>query len=252
MEAEPLAILTAAAFGTSIVSAAIGLAGGTILLAIMLLFYDPLVVIPLHGAVQLVSNSSRVWFLREHIVRPIAWRYGALLVPGGLLGLSFVTQAPADVVRAMIGVFVLVATWAPGLLLLGVDPSHTDPHRRFLGLGFVLGAFTMAFGATGPLAAPFFLNLGLSRQALVGTQAACQALGHLTKIALFGAVGFAFSEWLVPLALLAGAVVAGTFVGTRMLHRTSDRMFVALFKIALTAIALRLTLAEVFEWLGGR
>ena len=49
----------------------LGLAGGMTLLGVMLLFYDPLVAIPLHGAIQLVSNGSRAWIQREHVERGI-------------------------------------------------------------------------------------------------------------------------------------------------------------------------------------
>lgn len=252
MEPHALAILAVAAFLTSILSAVIGLAGGITLLAVMLLFVEPLVAIPLHGAVQLVSNGSRTWFQREHIVPAIIWRYAALLLPGAGLGLLFVSQLPAGAVRALIGLFVLVATWAPRWLLLGVDPSRLHPFRRFYGLGAALGMLNMAIGATGPLAAPFFLNLGLSRQAVVGTAAACQGAGHLAKILVFGIAGFAFAEWLVPLALLAAAVVAGAWVGTRLLDRVSDATFVTVYKLALSVIAIRFLVLEALPLLGLR
>jgi len=92
------------------------------------------------------------------------------------------------------------------------------------------------------LLAPFYLGLGLSRQALVGTKAACQALGHAVKIALFGLAGFAFAPH-GPLLVVAGAgVVAGTWVGTRLLDRIDERTFEWLYKIVLTVIAVRLLL----------
>ena len=42
------------------------MAGGITLLSVMLLFMEPLIAIPIHGAVQLVSNSSRAVIQREH------------------------------------------------------------------------------------------------------------------------------------------------------------------------------------------
>ena len=54
-----IAILGAAALATSVLSAIVGMAGGITLLTVMLVFLDPLVAIPVHGAVQMVSNSSR-------------------------------------------------------------------------------------------------------------------------------------------------------------------------------------------------
>jgi uncharacterized membrane protein YfcA len=252
LEAAPLAILVLAAFLTSILSAVIGLAGGMILLVVMLLFIEPLVAIPLHGAVQLVSNGSRAWFQRVHVERPIIWRYSALLVPGGVVGLLFVQQLAPEMMRVLIGVFVLVATWVPHWLTFGARPQRGDSQRRFVWLGGMIGFLNMSIGATGPLAAPFFLGLGLSRQGLVGTSAACMTVGHLVKITLFALGGFAFAPWLGPLALLAAAVVAGTWVGTQLLDRVSERIFVPVFKTLLTLIALRLLLPEMAAALGTR
>ena len=221
-------------------SAIVGMAGGITLLAVMLLFLPPLVVIPLHGMIQLASNGSRAWIQRRHVETSILWRFALLLLPAGALAIGVARQVPEDPLRVAIGVFVLLATWRPSWLLLGASPERLDPHRRFIGLGAVAGAANVTIGATGPLIAPFFLELGLSRQALVGTKAACQMTGHLSKIALFGALGFAFGEHLTFLAGAVAAVVAGTWVGSRILERVSEPAFVVLYRSVLTLVALRL------------
>jgi len=250
LDPTQLGILTVAALLTSILSAIIGMAGGITLLAVMLLFYDPLVAIPIHGVVQLVSNGSRTWLQRRNVDRGILLRYAALLAPGGVLGIALLREAPPDLIRALIGVFVLMATWARQWLLLGTHPERTDRNRRFLALGAVVGVLNTTIGATGPLIAPFFLEIGLTRQALVGTKAACQAVAHVVKIVLFGLVGFAFAPWLAPLAVLCTAVIAGTWLGTQILDRVSERLFVILYRVVLTAIALRLVIHDGGAWLG--
>ena len=246
MEALDLAILAAAAFATSILSAVVGMAGGITLLAVMLLFLEPLAAIPLHGAIQLVSNSSRTVIQRRHVDVGILLRYSALLVPMGWVGIHLANALPAAAMRVMIGIFVLIATWLPGWLLLGTHPEETNANRRFLVLGGVVGVLNMTIGATGPLIAPFFLNLGLDRRALVGTKAACQSLGHLVKIALFGVLGFAFGPHLALLATAGACVAAGTWLGSRILERVSERFFRRLYMGVLTVIALRLLAGEVY------
>jgi uncharacterized membrane protein YfcA len=246
LEALDLAILAAAAFATSILSAVVGMAGGITLLAVMLLFLEPLVAIPLHGVIQLVSNTSRTAIQRRHVDVGILLRYSALLIPMGWVGIHLANALPAAAMRIMIGIFVLVATWFPGWLMLGTHPEATNPNRRFLVLGGVVGVLNMTIGATGPLIAPFFLNLGLDRRALIGTKAACQSLGHLVKIALFGAVGFAFAPHLELLVSAGACVVAGTWLGSRILERVSERFFRLLYMGVLTAIALRLLAGEVY------
>jgi len=222
------------------------MAGGITLLAVMLLFLPPLVAVPLHGVIQLASNGSRAFIQRQHAQTDIVWRYALLLLPMGYLGLRVAQAMPEDAVRATIGAFVLLATWAPRLLLLGYEGGPDPSHRRFLWLGGATGFLSVTIGATGPLIAPFFLRLGLTRQALVGTKAACQALGHLAKIIVYGGVGFAFGDHLPLLAGGTLAVMAGTWVGSRLLERVSEQAFVMLYKGVLTVIALRLCYQALF------
>jgi len=272
LELLDFVLLCAAAFSTAVLSAVVGMAGGITLLAAMLLWLPPLVVIPLHGVIQLASNGSRTWFQRRHARFDILWRYALLLLPGGLAGLAVARSLPEEGLRAAIAGFVLLATWAPvararwrASRRAGVraDVAAGDSEgaaagegsgtaeregaggtaqlwRRFLPLGAAAGFLNVTIGAVGPLIAPFFLNLGLRRQALVGTKAACQTLGHLVKLAIFGGAGFAFHE---HLPLLVGAclcVLAGTWLGSRLLERASESLFIALYRGVLTLIALRL------------
>ena len=233
-------------------SAIVGMAGGITLLSVMLLFQDPLVAIPLHGAVQLVSNLSRTWIQREHVDRRIVVWSSLLLLPMGFAGIAVAKQLAPELARALIGVFVLAATWFPHALLLGARPEQVGLRRRFLLLGGAVGFLNTTIGATGPLIAPFYLNLGLPRQALIGTKAACQTLAHLAKLIVFSAAGFAFSGWLLPLARLSASTAAGTRVGSAVLDRVSEAAFVKLYKLVLTGIALQLVLSELPGLLGLR
>ena len=252
MELLDLAILCSVGLLTSMLSAVIGMAGGITLLSVMLLFFEPLVAIPIHGVVQLVSNSSRTYVQRKHVDWTILWRYSVMLVPMGFVGIEIAQALPPNVTRALIGVFVLIATWRRGWLLIGTHPERADVHRRFFILGGVVGLINMTIGAAGPLIAPFFLKIGLSRQAMIGTKAACQAVGHLVKIAIFGIAGFVFAEYAIPLALLSVSVIAGTWIGSQILESVNERWFTRLYKGVLTLVALRLVVWEGLAWLGAR
>jgi uncharacterized membrane protein YfcA len=252
LELLDLGILCLVGLLTSMLSAVVGMAGGITLLSVMLLFFEPLVAIPIHGVVQLVSNSSRTFVQRKHVDWTILWRYSVMLVPMGFVGIEIAQALPPNVTRALIGVFVLVATWKPGWLLIGTHPERADVHRRFFLLGAVVGLINMTIGAAGPLIAPFFLRIGLSRQAMIGTKAACQAAGHLVKIAIFGIAGFVFAEYAIPLALLSVSVIAGTWIGSQVLESVNERWFTWLYKGVLTLVALRLVVWEGLAWLGAR
>lgn len=251
MEADALAWIGAAVFGTAAISGVLGMAGGVALLAVLLVYLPPLAAIPLHGVIQLVSNGSRVVVQRRHARFDWILWYALPLIPAGLVGLQVAKALPEALLEAGIGAVVLAATWLPKGAAKrpatngpGEAASTSVPRLRFLSLGACSGFLNMILGATGVLVDPFFLGLGLKRQALVGTKAACQTLGHLAKVGLFGAAGFAFAEYLPLLAVGSVCAIAGTWVGSRLLDRMSEAVFLWLYRIVLTGLALRLQIGR--------
>lgn len=238
-----LALVGAGAFATAILSAVAGLGGGMVLLVLLLQFMPPLVAVPVHGAIQLVSNATRAWALRTFIAWDVVLRHAILLIPGGLVGLQVAGRLPRDVARACIGAFALVATWRPKLLVPNV--SGEFPRRGFVWLGAVHGAINMPLGATGPMIAPFFKSALEDRREVVSTFATSQAIGHVIKIALFGASGFVFRDHLDVVLVGAAGVWLGSWVGTRLLGKLSEAQFGRVFKVAVTAAAVPLVLSVV-------
>jgi uncharacterized membrane protein YfcA len=239
MATAELAAIGATVFATAVLSGVLGMAGGVALLGVLLFYLPPLVAIPLHGVIQLVSNGSRVVAQRQHARFDwIGW-YTLPLIPAGLVGLQVAQALPEAALEGAIGVVVLLATWLPKRSG-AADEAVAWPRLRFLTLGGCSGFLSMVVGATGILLDPFFLGLGLTRQALVGTKAACQAVGHLVKVGLFGAAGFAFAEHAPLLALGAGCAALGTWVGSRLLDKLSEEGFLWLYRTVLTGLALRL------------
>lgn len=248
MDWELLTIVGLSAAATAVLSAVAGLGGGLVLLVVLLQFLDPIDAIPVHGAIQIASNGSRAWLLRSHIEWRIVRFHAVLLVPGGLIGLQFVDRLPKAGMRALIGAFALVATWCPSVLAPRTrrgksdpaEPQEPLPPRTFLAVGLAHGTINMPLGATGPMIAPFFRAALADRREVVSTFAASQVIGHAVKIALFGLVGFSFQAHWPTIAIGAAGVVAGTWVGTRLLHQLSEKAFVVLFRATVTLAALRL------------
>lgn len=240
-------ILWAASAATAAVSAVLGMAGGIMLLAVMLLFLEPAVAIPVHAIAQLASNASRSLAHLRAVRRDLFVPYLILLLPAGMLSVPLAARADPDLLRVAIGVFVLVATWRREWLLLGFDPARIPTFARFTLVGGVAGLLGPIVGATGPFIAPFFLGLGLSRFEVIGTTAACQATGHLAKLALFGNAGFDFARHAILYGGMIAAVVLGTSLGTKLLVRIPEERFPLLYKTALTLVALRLVAAGVYR-----
>jgi uncharacterized protein len=232
---------------TSIVSGVMGMAGGMLLLAVMLLELEPSVAIPVHGVVQLVSNASRAFFLRQNVQWPAVWRFAWPLLPGGALGIWLLSYVPASASRIAIGAFVLAATWLKSFFSIAKGARA----QRALPLGGALvGFFSTLVGATGPLLGPFILALELSGPATIATMAACQIFQHASKVVLFGARGFQLLAYVMPCLLLCACAIAGSAIGTRLLDHVPEKRFRATIKLVLSALALHQLYAGVTALVG--
>jgi uncharacterized protein len=228
--------LGAVAVLTSIVSGVMGMAGGMLLLAVLLLRFEPSVAIPVHGVVQLVSNGSRALFLRKHIAWSAVWRFVWPLLPAGALGIWLLAYVPGSASRIAIGLFVLASTWHKSFFSVGTGTHATSALP--VG-GALVGFFSTLIGATGPLLGPFILALELGSQPTIATLAACQIFQHASKVLLFGLRGFDVAGYLVPCALLCVCAVAGSAIGTRLLDRIPEKSFKLTVRLMLTALALQ-------------
>jgi len=63
---------------------------------------------------------------------------------------------------------------------------------------------------------------------------------HLVKILTFGILGFAFSNYLPLMTGMVIAVIAGSFVGTKLRARVPEQLFKNIFKWLITILALRM------------
>lgn len=223
----------------SAISGLAGLGGGALLIAVMASLLDPLVVIPVHGAVQVASNSSRALALLPRVCWPIVARYAPLLVLGVWLGAQLYRGAEAPWFKPAVGAFIAVSlAWErfrPKRLLL--------PRWVFFPAGLLGGLLTILVGAAGPFVAVFFLRDDLERREVVATQAVLQMLGHLLKIPAFLSIGFDYGRHLGTILPLVACAVAGTLVGTRLLARLPERSFRRIFRAVLGVLALRLLVA---------
>ena len=60
-------VLGVAALATAALTAVAGAGGGIILLIVILQFVDPLIAVPVHGAIQLFGNGTRAITLRRDV-----------------------------------------------------------------------------------------------------------------------------------------------------------------------------------------
>ncbi len=232
-----LVLVGVAAIVTSAMTAIVGFGGGVVLLALLLLWVDPIVALPLHAAIQVVSNGTRVLIRRRDVEWPITLRACSLLLPAGALAIPLVVRAPTAALQASIAVAVLAATWVPERTSLEVPALST---RGWLVYSAGIGALNVIVGATGTLQAPFVRAATADRRRFVGTFASIQVTGHLTKLVLFGVAGFALRDYLGAAATGIAGVITGTVLGSRVLDRMPEAVFRRLYLVAITLVCIQL------------
>lgn len=228
-------ILVIASFFTSALTASFGVGGGIAMLALLGVFTPVSVLIPVHGAVQLGSNTGRAWYQRAHVRMDVAKPFMIGSVFGAIAGAFLVVQLPDALMKTVLGIFIIVIVWTkiPGIERLNKAGLAVASS--------VLALISMMFGATGPLVSPVLAQfIPNDRKALVATHAACMVVQHGLKILVFGLAGFAFGDWLPMVAAMVATGYLGTRYGSLLLDRMPEESFRKWFRIGLTILALDL------------
>ncbi len=232
---------------TSIISAVTSMAGGTILLSLMSLFLPFQLLVPLHGVIQLVSNSSRTVTL----FRQISWRlilpYAAGLPFGVWVAINLIRQVEnKEVFHLFIAGLIFYTLFKPKSWQKIVLPVPL-----FFFVGLCAGFLSPLVGATGPFLSPFFLRDELDKKSLVASVSMAQTLTHLLKIPAFLSLGFNYIPHLGFIAALSVAAFVGTYLGVRLLDKVNEKLFLKIFKVVLFVIACRLVVVSLMGMSGG-
>ncbi len=215
------ALIIISVFATALLSGILGMAGGMILMAILVSTVSVSAAMMIHGAVQATANASRCWILRRHV----QWRILPAYVAGAglaLVGFSLMNLVPDPaVVLVVVGALPWLARLLPRLNALDMNRRGTS---CLCGLGVT--STQLLAGASGPLLDMFYLNSTLNRHQIVASKAITQTLGHLLKLVYYGLIVGVVEDipgWFYLLAM--GTAVGGTRVGTRLLDRIADHAF---------------------------
>jgi uncharacterized membrane protein YfcA len=226
-------------FLTSCLTAVMGMGGGVLLIAVMPGLVPAAVIVPLHAATQLASNLSRAGFGWRDIDPGIipAFVLGALA--GAWLGAGVYQQLDTHWLPAVIGLCILLFTWAP------LPTVRGGGQLSLVLLGFYQTGLGMVAGATGPVGAAVLLRRNTARDWLVVNTAVYMALNHAIRVAAFITLGFSFAAWWPLLSGMIVAGILGSWVGTRLRHRVPQMNFQRLFRWMVTLLALRMILLPV-------
>lgn len=230
----------------SVISAIFGLAGGTLIFALLSWGLDAKQAIPLHSSVQIVGNLARFTAFWRYIQWRVVGLFSILLLPGAWLGGLFYDYFDPILLEFLVGMFILIS--------IGIPEGKTGSSKPWMlvVLGFLSSFLGMIVAVTGPFIASFFVLNNIGKEELIATKSVCQALTQIVKTAVFFfSVGFNFGDYQWLLLGLCMATIFGTYLGRWLMGKISSKRFNQINRLLLAIIALGMWLDVFMHWYNG-
>jgi uncharacterized membrane protein YfcA len=207
---------------TSFLSGIFGMAGGLILLGVLLLVFDVAPAMVLFGATQTAANGWRAILWRRYVHWSVIPPYvgGCLVV---FAGMRFIAFLPGKAfIYLAIGVIPLLTLHLPERLSIDI----LKPGRAFLS-GLIIMPLQLVGGGAGTVLDTFFQRSALDRRQIVATKAVTQVVAHLLRILYFGSFAASLDAAVPPWMFAAVILLAmlGTSLAALVLHRMTNESF---------------------------
>jgi len=250
MTASSLAVIGATIVVSSFVSGTFGMAGGMVLLGVLLVYLDVATAMIVFSIIQFFANGWRVVLWWRFVKWPIFWWYmlGALIAASALRAVAYVPD------KALVYFLLGIMPFAVDLL-----PARARPNIEWRGVPFLTGIFTTIIqilaGVGGLFLDIFFQKSSLDRKTTIATKAPTQTFSHILRGAYFGSFGMV-SGLGEPgmLWLIAGAVVlaiVGVSLTPYAVERMSDDGFRRWTRAIIVAISVVYLARAAWLWLSG-
>ena len=220
MAPSVLALIGATIVFSSFLSGVFGMAGGMVLLGVLLNYFDVATGMILFSIIQQFANGWRVLQWRRYVLWPIFGWYvvGAAISFAGMWMIAFVPDKA-------------IVYLALGLMPFAIEalPATMRPNIEWRGVPFITGVATTIIqilaGVGGLFLDIFFQKSMLDRKTTNATKAVAQSFSHVVRAFYFGSlsgVGDLPLWWTGPAILLA---IAGTSLAPFVIERMTDHGF---------------------------
>ncbi len=221
MSAPLVAIICLVMVATSFLSGIFGMAGGMVLVGVLLAILPLPTAMALHAITQMASNGWRALLWRHHV----RWRIVLAYMAGCLIAIliwSLWRYVPSKALALIgLGLLPLAARLIP-------DHRRARPENPLhgVGQGVVCMMLMLLTGVAGPILDQFFLGGKLDRREIIATKGICQLFGHALKLLYFSALkeqAATIDPTLAALAIVAAMI--GTGLSKRVLEAMSDAQY---------------------------
>jgi uncharacterized membrane protein YfcA len=205
---------------SSFLSGVFGMAGGMVLLGVLLAYFDVATAMIFFSIVQGVANGWRVVQWRQFIRWPIIGWYvvGAVISFAVMWSIALVPDKAAVYLMLGLTPFVVEAL-----------PASMRPNIEWRGVPFFTGIFTTIIqfmsGVGGPFLDIFFQKSMLDRKTTLATKAIAQSASHILRLVYFVSLtGFGGVE-ATPALVAVVLAIGGTMLAPYVIERMTDDSF---------------------------
>jgi uncharacterized protein len=244
MPLSTLALIGATILVSSFVSGVFGMAGGMILLGVLLVYYDVTTAMVLFSIIQFAANGWRALLWYRYVRWPIFFHYvlGAMVAFAALRVVAYVPDKAT--VYLLLGVMPF---------LVELLPRRAHPSIEWPGMPFVSGALTTVLqfmsGVGGVFLDIFFQKSMLDRKTTVATKAVTQTFSHVLRAIYFGSLGGLGNVMTWTTLVAVGLAIAVTSVTPYVIERMTDHGFRQWTRVVIYAISVvYLVRAGILLW----
>lgn len=192
-----------------------------------------------------LGRPSRLWLFRKDIDWSIVWLYLPAAAVGSFAAAQLFTKSPQVWLQIMISIF-LIST----VLQYRFGKKRRSFKMKkwyFIPIGLIVSLVGTFTGGMGPVQNPFYLNLGMSKEKMIGTKTANSFFMGLFQLIGYSSFGIFTSEILIyGLALGIGATF-GNIIGKQILLKVSDKFFLRAVLLVMVISGVSLLLKSLKE-----
>lgn len=224
------------AFLAEVIGTIAGFGSSTIFLPLALFFVDFKTALILVAFFHVFGNLGRITFFRHGLDKKLILLFGVPSVIVTVLGALLVNYTPQDVLKLILGIFLLVFSLT----------SIIKPHFKFkpskknavIG-GSISGFFAGLIGTGGAIRSAFLTAFNLQKKVYLATAAAIALAVDITRIPIYFESGFLAPQLYIHLPLLFIIAIAGAYVGKKIVDKIPQKAFRRIVLIAIILISLK-------------
>ncbi|QQG40591.1 MAG: sulfite exporter TauE/SafE family protein [Candidatus Levyibacteriota bacterium] len=230
------------AFLAEVIGTIAGFGSSTIFLPLTLLFFDFRTALVLVAFFHIIGNIGRISFFRHGLDKSLIVEFGIPSVVLTLIGALLVSSIPQDVLKGILGIFLvsfaIYSLWKEDFVI----PASTTNAVIGGGLsGFLAGLI----GTGGALRGAFLTGFRLPKEKYIATAAAIALAVDITRIPVYLNQGFLSSKYYWYLPVLFILAIAGSFTGRQIVKRFRYEVFRKIVLIAILLVGIKF----IFDWL---